>query len=213
MFANFIYFLVALIVYTTCHYPEGVNSPPEHAILYAVLTAILFIILCRASFNRLAVRAAYLEREVTDHKLNNLLTRYSILSLFVFGIDLYFFRLKLVFSDFAVFRLFPTLEAVLFLLLFLFYLVVVWNSAWIVQKEFFASSVSKKNFVVSNISFSLPALLPWFFLSIVADIIRILPFPAVSEFLTSPVGEISYVLVFLVAVAVFGPYQIGRAHV
>ena len=210
MFANFIYFLVALIVYTTCHYPEGVDSAPEHAVLYTVLTAFLFIVLCRASFNRLAARAVYMEREVTDHKLNNLLTRFSILALFIFGIDLYFFRLKLIFTDFAVFRLFPTLEALLFLVLFLFYLVVVWNSAWIVQKEFFASSVSKKNFVVSNISFSLPALLPWFFLSIVADIIRILPFPAVSEFLTSPVGEISYVLVFLVAVAVFGPYLIRR---
>ena len=210
MFANFIYFLVALIVYTTCHYPEGVSRPPEHAILYAALTAVLFIVICRASFNRLAARAAYLGKEVTDHKLNTLLTRFSILSLFVFGIDLYFFRLKLVFSDFAVFRVFPTLEAVLFLVLFLFYLVVVWHSAWIVQKEFFSSSVSRKNFVISNISFSLPALLPWFFLSIVADIIRILPFTAVSEFLMSPVGEISYVLVFIVAVAVFGPYLIRR---
>ena len=210
MFANFIYFLVALIVYTTCHYPQSVDGPPEHAILYAVLTAVLFIVLCRASFNRLAARGAYLGKEVTDHKLNTLLTRFSILSLFVFGIDLYFFRLKLVFSDFAIFKLFPTLEALLFLVLFLFYLVVVWSSAWVVQKEFFSSSVSRKNFVISNISFSLPALLPWFFLSIVADIIRILPFPAVSEFLMSPVGEVGYVLVFLVAVAVFGPYLIQR---
>ncbi|MFO7752767.1 MAG: M48 family metalloprotease [Desulfobacteraceae bacterium] len=210
MFSNFIYFLVALIVYTTCHYPEGVDSPPEHALFYAFLSAVVFAVLSRASFNRLAARSAVIDREVTDHKLNNLLTRFSILALFLFGMDLYFFRLKLLFSDFAIFRLFPTLEAVLFLLLFLFYLVIVWDSAWVVQKEFFSSSVSKRNFVISNISFSLPALLPWFLLSVVADILHILPFPFLSDFLTSPLGEVSYVLVFLVAVAVFGPYMIRR---
>ena len=107
-------------------------------------------------------------------------------------------------------RFFPTLEAIVFLMIFLGYLVIVWTSAWGVQKQFFPGTVSKKSFVLSNISFSLPALLPWFLLSIMADLIQILPFEGPRTFLATPAGEILYVIFFLFAVATFGPLLIQK---
>ncbi len=212
MFTNFIYFLTALILYTTCYYPEGVYNAPDHALIYAFFTTILFALTCRVLFIRLAKN--YLanndKKFQLDHKVNSYILKLSIVALTIYAIDLYFFRLKLFLSDYKIFHLFPTLQAVIFLLLFLFYLIIIWDSAWIVQHRFFPDTVTRKDFIISNISFSLPALIPWFLLSIIADIVQILPFKILSNFLSTAVGEILYILVFMIAMAVFGPLLIQK---
>ena len=212
MFTNFIYFLTALILYTTCYYPEGVYSAPEHALLYAFFTIIIFGLICRILFIRLAKNyLANTNRKIQlDQKLNSYILKLSILALIIYCIDLYFFRLKLFLSDYKIFHLFPTLQAIIFLLLFLFYLIIIWDSAWIVQKRFFPDSVTRKDFIISNISFSLPALIPWFLLSIIADLIQILPFKTFSSFLSTALGEICYIMFFLIAMAIFGPFLIQK---
>lgn len=212
MFTNFIYFLTALILYTTCYYPEGVYSAPDYALLYAFFTIIFFALTCRVLFIRLAKNylANNNQKFQLDHKINSYILKLSILALIIYCIDLYFFKLKLFLSDYKIFHLFPTLQAVIFLLLFLFYLIIIWDSAWIVQHRFFPDTVTRKDFIISNISFSLPALIPWFLLSIIADVIHILPFKFLSNFLSTAFGEIFYIMVFLVAMAIFGPLLIQK---
>ncbi|MCK5099524.1 MAG: M48 family metalloprotease [Desulfobacteraceae bacterium] len=212
MFTNFIYFLTALILYTTCYYPEGVYNAPDNALFFAFFTIAFFALFCRVAFKRLAKKDInhFNSKTQLDHKLNSYIFKLSILALIIYCIDLYFFRLKLFLADYKIFHLFPTLQAVLFLLLFLFYLIIIWDSAWIVQKRFFPDSVTRKDFIISNISFSLPALIPWFLLSIMADTIQILPFEILKNFLSTSLGEISYILLFLIAMAVFGPLLIQK---
>lgn len=210
MFANFIYFLVALILYSTSEFPGTTGEIPDHAGLTGLFLTALFYLICRLTFNRLEQRAKISGTWNVDHLLDKNLSRLSILALFLFAADIYVLRLNLLFDDFKIFKIFPTFEAVLFLSLFLFYLVIVWNAAWKIQKNYFADSVSQKNFVISNISFSLPALLPWFLLSCTADLIELIPFEQPGKFLSTPQGEILYVLIFLVAVACFGPLLIQK---
>ena len=209
MFTNFIYFLTALILYTTCYYPEGVYTAPDNALFYAFLSMMCFALVCRVLFKRLA-KKLFSDRSKLDHVINSYILRLSIFALLIYCLDLYYFRLKLFIADYKIFHLFPTLQAVIFLLLFLVYLIIIWDSAWIVQKQFFPDSVRRKNFIISNISFSLPALIPWFLLSIIADTIQILPFKILSEFLSTSLGEISYIFTFLIAMAVFGPYLVQK---
>jgi len=213
MFTNFIYFLTALILYTTCYYSEGVYNTPDNALIYAFLVIVIFAVACRISFKRLEKKDTgkfFKTKTELDHTLNSYIFKLSVLALVVYGIDLYYFKLKLLFADYKIFHLFPTLEAVIFLMLFLIYLIIIWDSAWIVQKQFFPDTVKRKDFILSNISFSLPALIPWFLLSIIADIIQILPFPALSDFLSTALGEIAYIMLFLIAMAIFGPFLIQK---
>ncbi len=212
MFTNFIYFLTALILYTTCNYPEGVYKASDNALFFAFITAVVFTLLCRILFRKLA--RTYFNngngRILLDRKLNSYILKLSISALIIYCFDLYFFRLKLLLSDYKIFHLFPTLQAVIFLILFLVYLIIIWDSAWIVQKRFFPDSVTKKDFIISNISFSLPALIPWFLISIITDFIQILPFPELSAFLSTAPGEICYIFIFLIVMAVFGPLLIQK---
>ncbi|MEA1967421.1 MAG: M48 family metalloprotease [Thermodesulfobacteriota bacterium] len=210
MFANFLYFIVALLLYTTCQHSETGGTLFDNAVFLFFLFIVIFAGTCRIVFKRLAKQVADDSRLSLEHRLDKAILRLSIFAVFIFALDLYFLRLKLLFSDISFFQIFPTLEALVFLALFVFYLVIVWNFAWNIQKRFFLGIPSKKKFIVSNISFSMPALLPWFILSITADIIQLLPFKGIKLFFATPGGEICYVLVFLFAVAVFGPVLIQK---
>ncbi|MBI9089016.1 MAG: M48 family metalloprotease [Desulfobacterium sp.] len=183
---------------------------PDHALVSALALVGLFTGICLFSFKRLATRSPLAAGVSLDLKLDRTLSRLSILALLLFAADLYILKFKLLFAGFRPFEIFPTFEALLFLLMFVGYLVIVWAAAWSVQKRFFPRSVTRKSFVLSNISFSLPALLPWFLLSITADLIQILPFDGPRTFLATPGGEILYVLFFLFAVASVGPVMIQK---
>ncbi|MBF0467980.1 MAG: M48 family metalloprotease [Desulfamplus sp.] len=184
---------------------------PHNALWTAIFLVFIFALICRLAFKRLERTAEDSTGIMTlDQQVEKSLSRLSILALVLFAADLYILRLNILLDNIWLFRLFPTLEAVVFLSVFLLYLVLVWNSSWNIQKSHFTGYVSKKSFVLSNISFSLPALLPWFLLSFTADIIELVPFDQPRGFLSTPQGEITYVLVFLIAVACLGPLLIQK---
>ncbi|MCK5163203.1 MAG: M48 family metalloprotease [Desulfobacula sp.] len=210
MFSNFLYFLVALVIYTTSELFEAANIFDSRVVTYSLMITILFVFICSMAFKRLKKKASQNPYENIDHLINNYISRLSILALVIFAVNIYGFKLTLLFSGLKLFDAVPTIEAIIFLGLFLLYLIIIWNSAYGVQKRYFAGKISKKNFIMSNVSFSLPALLPWFFLSIVADIMGLMPWQPVREVLNTPAGEIGYIALFLVAIAIFGPVLIKK---
>ena len=208
MFANILYFLIALVIYTTAELFEPVAVLPDNSLINAVLLSLAFVFICKFSFDRLAKKAAVNSLVNLDQWIGAYINRLSLLALAVFATNLYGFKLYSLFSGTPFFNRFPTIEAIIFLSLFLGYLIAVWTAAYTVQRHFFPSQISRREFILSNLSFSLPALLPWFVLSIVSDLLGFLPWQPVKEFLRSPAGEIGYIAVFLVAIAIFGPVLI-----
>ncbi len=210
MFSNFLYFLIALVIYTSSELFEPVKSFDNYGVLNCVLLSIFFIFICKIAFNRLGKKVSQNHYVDIDTLINSYISRLSMLALLIFAINIYVFKLTFLFSAIKIFDSFPTLEAILFIGLFLFYLIAIWNEAYGVQKRYFAGEVSKKNFILSNVSFCLPALLPWFLLSIVADALEFLPWTPVKEILQTPAGEIGYIALFIIAVSVFGPVLIKK---
>ncbi|MBT3803777.1 MAG: M48 family metalloprotease [Desulfobacula sp.] len=210
MFSNLLYFLIALIIYSTSELFKPVENFDNTLIFNSLLISVLFFIICNITFKRLEKKASQNPYENIDHLINNYISRLSILALMIFAVNIYGFKLSFLFTGIGVFDHFPTLEAIVFLGLFLFYLIIIWNEAYRVQKRYFSGDISKKNFILSNASFSLPALLPWFCLSIIADALGFLPWQPLKKILQTPAGEIGYIALFLIAVTVFGPVLIKR---
>ena len=205
MFSNFIYFLVALIIYATSDlFDQSVPHDPS-GWLHSLILGLFFVLACHLSFRRISTRANAYSFAGVDHAVSAATFRLSILALVVFAANIYVYRINAVFSDISLFQAVPTLEALLFLGLFVLYLVIIWNAAYRVQKDFYAKDFSRRDYIVSNLSFSLPALIPWLCLSLFADLIRLFPYAPVKDFFTTPAGEIGSILVFLVGIAVFGP--------
>ncbi|MCG8567434.1 MAG: M48 family metalloprotease [Desulfobacterales bacterium] len=210
MFSNFLYFLIALILFTSSDLFGSSQEAVPHALIYAGASFLAFALVCQRLFHRLGERAAALSHHGLDHGINRIISRLSVTALLLFALNIHGYHLRSLFSGILLFEKIPTLEALIFLGFFLAHLAVIWSTAYGVQKRFFPGNLTRGEFVISNISFALPALLPWFCLSLFADLVQLLPHGGVAKFLNTPAGEIGYIFLFLVAVAVLGPELIRR---
>ncbi len=210
MFGNFLYFIIVLLIYLTYQPSEETYfSGLESLTLFIGLIAAFFY-LTLFLFRRVEKRVGIGDFNRLDHQFHAILTRQSIMAIFIFAIDIYGLNLSSFLIDVWLFTKVPTLEALLFLGLFVFYLALVWACAHGPYKKLYRSDISRRSYVLSNITFSVPVLLPWLLLSGFADLIKALPFEWPARFLETTEGEVTYFLVFLLFVAVVGPALIQK---
>lgn len=210
MFTNFIYFVIVVLIYTTYQTSGETNFAPLDTLLIFLLLIILFTISTWAPFSRLKKQVPQENLAILDHKFNTILTRQSILAIGLFAINIYALNLTSFFIDIRIFKAIPTLEALLFLGLFISYLATVWACAHGAYRKIYTLELTRRSYIISNISFSIPVLLPWILLSGIADIINNLPFELPKRLLSTPEGEVAYFLFFLLAIAVMGPAIIQK---
>lgn len=205
MFGNFIYFIVVLLIYLIYEPTEEIALNGLETIVLFALLLFLFAFFTRIQFQRLQRRIADTSFVRLDNRFHATVMRQSVLAILLFAIAIYGLNLPAYFTNLPVFAMFPTLLAVLFLGLFISYLAIVWHFAHGAYQRLYRADISRKLYVYSNITFSLPVLLPWVLLSGVADIIDILPFETPKWFLNTNVGQVFYFLIFLFGVAIIGP--------
>ncbi|MEX1302518.1 MAG: M48 family metalloprotease [Desulfotignum sp.] len=205
MFSTVIYFLVALIIYATSELFDGNDPGSSAGWLESLVLAVVFLLICRLTFKRLSATRAKQGNVNPDRAVSSAISRLSVLALMLFGVNIYVYRLNTAFSHVRLFQVLPTLEALLFLGLFVLYLIMVWYAAYPVQKDWFSRPVSRRQYIVSQLSFSLPALLPWLCLSLFVDLIGLIPYPPLKQALIHPAGETALIVLFMAGIAVFGP--------
>jgi len=210
MFGNFIYFIIVLLIYSTYQPSEDTNfTSIETFILFVGLTA-AFAWITWIQFNRIEKSLSQGRFSQLSHKFSSTLTRQSIMAIVLFSIDIYGLNLSSFLADIDFLSIIPTFQALLFLGLFIFYLAIVWACAHGSYKMLSNSDLSRRSYILSQISFSVPVLLPWLLLSGVADIINALPFESPKHFLSTTQGQIAYFIIFLVAIAIAGPAVIQK---
>jgi Zn-dependent protease with chaperone function len=210
MFGNFLYFIIVLLIYLTYQPSEKTNfSGFESLTLFIGLIAVFFYFTLFL-FRRIEKRIPTGDFARLDHQFHTILMRQSVIAILIFAIDIYGLNLSSFLVDIWLFSKIPTLEALLFLGLFVFYLALVWASAHGVYKKLYRSDISRRSYVLSNITFSIPVLLPWLLLSGFADLIKALPFEWPGRFLETTEGEVTYFLIFLFFVAIVGPAMIQK---
>ena len=210
MFANFIYFIVALLIYSTYQPSEQTNfSLLDTALLFLALI-LFFFTYSRYQFQRIKRASDNTPHNRLDQQFSSALTRQSILAITLFAIDIYGLNIPSFLMNIALFETIPTLEALLFLALFITYLAMVWFNAHDAYRYIYRTDITRSAYINSNIAFSVPVLLPWLLLSGIADLILALPFELPRRILLSPEGEIAYFLFFLFVVALIGPLIIQK---
>jgi Zn-dependent protease with chaperone function len=210
MFGNFIYFILVLLIYLTYQPSQETYFTAYESFTLFICLILIFSLFTRFQFQRIEKRISKGNFLRIDHQFSTTLLHQSIMAIVLFAVDIYGLNLPSFLSGIAPFNAIPTLLALLFLLLFIFYLAIVWAFAYGPYKTLYRADISRSTYVFSNISFSIPVLLPWLFLSGIADIIQTLPFEAPKRFLSTTEGEVSYFLFFLIGVAIFGPVLIQK---
>lgn len=210
MFGNFIYFIVALLIYTTYQPASEPQLSPFYSLAMFFGLIGVFAAGTRVIFTSISARIGRADFTRLDYQFNSAVSRQAIMAIFIYAIDIYVLNIGGWLRQFTLFHFFPTLEALCFLALFIFYLCLVWGFAYDAHIKLYKTGEARKDYILSNITFSLPVLLPWFVLSITADIINILPFELPKKVLLSTEGQIVYFLGFLVILAIIGPALVQK---
>jgi Zn-dependent protease with chaperone function len=210
MFANFIYLIIAILIFAIYRPSDRPGLTALEAWLITAVLAAGFAFASRFLFRRLAATFDRIDSDRADHRHSNLMTRQSIMAIGLFAVMVHLLGLPSTMADWFVFQKLPTLLALLFLFLFLGLLTIIWYQAYPSYRKLYGSDLTRIGYVVANWRMSVPILIPWVLISLVADIIFALPFAAPKAFLSTTEGEVTYFLVFLVFVAVFAPLVIQR---
>ena len=210
MFGNFIYFIIVLLIYSTYQPSEDTNFTALETLFLFILLTVIFAVITWLQFQRIEKQVSKESFAKLDHKFHAALTRQSVMAIVLFSLDIYGLNLVSFVSNIPFLSIIPTLQALLFLGLFVFYLAIVWAFAHSPYNALYATGLPRESYILSNISFSVPILLPWLLLSGIADIINVLPFKLPKQMLATTEGQVLYFLVFLVAVAMIGPLMIQK---
>src|SRR5665647_2188964 len=188
LYNNLLYFLVAIFVFST-------NTPPEKPFV-PVLWSLAAYGIILWGFARVAKRmsagiASGPNRYFAVEK------KLSILAVLVFmGFD-YLLDLKYYLNPLSLSGRLPVLANIAGLGCFFLLLTIIWLAARPQYQELFQRTYTPFAFVQSNIKANLPIVLPWLVLSLVFDLLQALPFPALTEFLRSPWGDLVLFALFL----------------
>ncbi|RLC15978.1 MAG: hypothetical protein DRI57_12015, partial [Deltaproteobacteria bacterium] len=129
MFSNFIYLIVALLIYTTHPLSEDTNFPPAETFILFFSLIIIFASFTWVQFHRLEKQIPKLFRfqagvcgqdrfSRLDHNFNAMLTRQFVIAIVIFAINIYGLSLPSFFTDISFFSVIPTCQAFVFLGLF-----------------------------------------------------------------------------------------------
>jgi len=210
MFDNFIYFIIVLLIYSTFQPSEETNFAAFETLFLFLSLLVIFAWFTWIQFRRIEKRTSKESFSALDHKFNTTLTRQSVMAIAVFAVDIYGLNLTSFLVDLPLLSIIPTSLALIFLGLFVFYLSIIWICSYRSHQKLYPTDLSRRSYVLSKISISIPVLLPWLLLSGTVDVINVLPFEAPKRFLSTTEGEATYFLVFLIAVAIIGPAMIQK---
>ena len=176
----------------------------------ALALAFVFAAVNWIQFRRIEQRIGSSNFLAVDNRFSSVLNRHSILAILLFTFDIYGINLTMYTSRLPLVSTFPTLEAVICLTIYLLYMTIVWTFAWFPYHKLYQADISLKSYVSSQISFSIPVVLPWLFISCATDMLQVLPFELPKKIAASPSGQLVYFLVFLFVTACIGPAMIQK---
>jgi len=206
MFGNFIFFIVALLVYATYPPVDVPRFAPGMTAVIFVAILVFFTFSVRETFRKISagILAGMPEHQMA-HRFDLALKKCGIGALIAFVIVIYGLNLPDYVDGLDIFLTFPTVAALIFISLFIIFMVIVWDAAYHCQHLLFPGRISRRAYVSGQLSLNLPVLLPWVALSALMDLINILPFDAPRRFLATSLGQALYFLIFLVLTAVLAP--------
>ena len=210
MFANFIYLIIVLLIYTTYYPPDQPNFQGMDAAMLALFLITIFATFTRIQFRSIEKRIGLESFIQLDDRFSSALNRHSILAIGFFTCSIYGLNLTAFTAKLPFVSRFPTIEGLLCLSLFILYMVIVWICAWFPYDKLYRNRVSLSAYVSSQISFSIPVLLPWLLISCVSDILQALPFESPKKLMATSIGQILFFFFYLSVIALAGPAMIQK---
>ena len=197
MYTNLILFLVAIFLFSVATVPETPMLPLWQAGVIWLGTLIVFSKVADFVFKKYSGGHAggYFKAE----------KQLSIMSLFFFTFTLYFCDLKYYLSMLPLAGRVPAFVNFGGLFFFVTFLMLMWSRGRFAYQRVFDKKYSTASFLLSNIKANLPIVLPWMVLSLLYDLVTLVPLPGLQSTVNSGWGDLLFYGLFLVFILAFFP--------
>ena len=196
MFYNNLFcFLVAIFVFSASNPPEKPWLPPVVALALLLASLWLFAAVAGRQFAAAASAGRYFRAE----------RRLSFLAVGLFVVLVGLLDLKYYLQPLSLGDRLPVLTDIGGLAVFFLLLALVWPQGRRRYMQLFHSRYSAVGFLWSNLKANLPAVLPWLILSLVFDLLQLVPYQPLARFLRSAYGELALFGLFVVFLVLFFP--------
>jgi Zn-dependent protease with chaperone function len=207
MFNNVIYFIVVILLYNISFPGSRSETSLPLSLALFFLFWLAFALYCNLAFQRLSVRSSQEQEGKLGlaGRYQGLLLQLSVLAIVLFVVDVWLLHLKYWLHAIPVVGEVSTIQGVLALMVFMFYLMTVWFFGHSVYVLAFRTELTRGSFVLSNVKLNVPILFPWVSLSLVYDLLSFIPWLALQQFLNEPAGEMVFFSIFLGILMIFMP--------
>lgn len=202
IYNNLIYFLVVILIFSTNTIPQS----PSLAPLYGLAVFLIKFLL----FSRWVFDANQRGTLSSERQYFRIEQKFSILAVISFAIDVYLLDCKYYLALLALGGHLPFLVDLGGLALFCLYLGLIWAAGRRNYTNLFGRAYTPKAFLALNIRQNLPIVLPWLFLNLASDLLRLLPLPQLRRLLATQWGEPLLFLFFFLLLAISFPALIKR---
>lgn len=201
IYNNLIFFLVAIVLFSTSQPGETPLLAPVYSLGLFGISLYLFYIITRQLFKRVGGSSKrYFKAE----------TQATVLGLFVFSLLIYVADLKYFLQPLSFGDHIPSLVNIVGLAVYFVIYAIIWVVARPSYQRVFGRVYTAFGFALSNFKMNLPIVLPWLILSITYDLILNLPLPAFQKFISSLYGDLAFFALFLFCVIFFFPPLVLR---
>ncbi len=202
IYTNLLLFLVAIFIFSVDTVPETPLLPGWQALLLFVMFLFGYSRIAHKLFSKphALKSAGYFQAEKW----------LSVLALLFFGVSLYFCDVKYYLSFLSFGNKTPALVNFAGLGIFVLFLVIMWRAGQRNYELIFGRKSSTISYILSNIKVNLPIVLPWVILSVLYDMVALLPFPGLQKVAASEWGDLLFFGVFLFFVMIFFPPMVRR---
>jgi Zn-dependent protease with chaperone function len=211
MFNNIIFFILALLIYETRSLGPKL---PIREVWFNAGSVLFFLAIfgleTRRQFHRIYLSA--LDDPQGAFRWHRRLQQSSqhlmILSLIFFASEIYLLNFKSLVTLIPGANRFSSLEGLSGISLYLIHIALIWYWGFPAQALIAQATGTRRLYLRSQFQFNLPILFPWFSITLLSDLIKLISGPKTRAFLNQPLGEIAYILTFLILLSVFFPFLI-----
>jgi Zn-dependent protease with chaperone function len=210
MYGQFLYFIIAIFIFAAYPGAEKTNFSPWISLDLFLFSWIFFIFLTRMAFKKIEKEARHQPLFVLDQKHDAAVSRQTIAAILFFAMDIYVLNLPDFLAKIYLFSKIPTLSAAACLCLFMCRMSIVWTFGHKIRQKLHRQGPGVFSHITSNLLLAAPVVLPWLILSLVSDILLLLPFNRVNAFLSTALGQVVYFMSFLFMISAVGPFFIQK---
>jgi len=209
MFNNIIYLIVVLLLFNVSFPGADVEESAVQALLMHLSAWLAFALYCKKVFSDFSRRPAPGGRESESAaRYQGALTRLSILSVFLFAVNVYIFHLRYWLELVPGGKDLTVLPGALAIGVFFVYLATIWHHAYPAYDSVYGTVKTRRSFVIGNLRLNVPIVFPWLSLTFLYDLAHMSAWGRAGGFLESASGNMIFFAVFLFVLMIFMPGMI-----